>query len=419
MSGETSTAKLPEPFYEIQELTKIYHSRLEHQSMDQKTLKNLLRDFEKGKGSEYERAKSELLKNLPLEAVDPLWKMKNKVSAEKLEDVFLILGEIGTDKVARLLTKDKFLFGDDAFYTIIALSKLNSPLTIEWLGSRANSSDSNILANIMAINVLKNINKPEGIAALVNGSNFFFTESEEVDPNEEGFIERYKRISRGKEKRITDNMAVGALFAGLKGLGQYYKNKAAKVQCSGFLTAPFLPLDIMLADQTNILKRFHFHRYCMNAVFSLCDRWGFSYLDNCWAASQTPKKESEAYFLTGCYLNKGLDPAAAEAYINRVISSKLNTNELQMKAIFLVDALLHGEGESLKIKYHSQIQELIDHKETIVAKSAAASVFYADYRPLIPKILLERSSSELIPAIVFSARIANNPDSIRFLEIIY
>lgn len=416
MSSQTSPAKLPEPFFEIQELTKNNYPGRKHRSVDQKVLNNLLRDFEKGNGSIYENAKTELLKNIPLEAVDPLWKMKNKFSfpTEKVEDVYIILGEIGTDQVAKLLSEKSLFFGDEAFYAMIALSKLNSPLTIELLGSMANLS-LNFPADIMAINILKNINKPEAITALVNKSNFVFTESVEDDPNEEGFIERYRRIKRGKETRITDNLAVGVLFAGIKGFAQYYKNKAAKVQCSGFLTAPFLPLDTMLADQTDILRSFHSHRYRMNAVLSLCERWGLSYLDNCWAASQTPKKESDAYFLTGCYLNKGLDPAPVETYVNRVVSSKLNTNELQMKAIFLVDALLHGEEESLKAKYQSQIQGLIDHKETIVANSTAASVFYADYRPLIPKILLECSKPELIPAIVFSARIANNPDSVRFL----
>jgi len=418
MSGYINPTKLPEPFYEIHELTSTNYQKRENQLLDRNILKNLLRDFEKGKGSTYENAKSELLKYIPLEAVDSLWKLRYKFISQdqKMKDLYFILSEIGTDKVARLLSQDKFHSGNEAFYYMIALSKLNSPLTIEALGYWATSLDSSFPTNIMAINILKNINKPETIAALVNDSNFLYMDSLEADSNEEDFLKRYKRLKEGKVKTLRDNFVAGVLLSGIHGIGQYYKNKAAKVLCSGLVTAPFLPLDISLDDQTNILKGFQLHRYRMNAVLSLCDRWGYKYLENCWIASQTRKKEREAIFLTGCYLKKGLDPQPAESYIKLVFNSNLNSNEQHMKAIFLADSLLHSEAESLTIKYHSLIQGLINHKEQLVAKSVAASVFYADYRPLIPKLLQENFCLELIPAIVFSARISNNPDSIHFLD---
>jgi hypothetical protein len=417
MQGELRSTKLPEPFYEVQDLTKPRQPRLDHKTMDRNTLNKLLRDFEKEEGEKYDTALAELLENCPLDAIEPLWKMKEKTffSDKKKKDVYLILGEIGTDKVAKLFTRSRYLIGDEIFHILIASAKVNSPLTLEWLVENANPYYK-LPANIMAVNIIKNINKPEGIAALVNGSNFIFMESQVVDSNEESFFDKYKRLEKGEEKRISDNLAVGTLLAGLKGIGEYYQNKASKIQCSGFITAPFLPLDILLADKTNILKAFQSHRYRMNAVLSLCDRWGYSYLDNCWAGSQSRKKKGEACFLVGCYYKKGLEPASAESYFKSVLSSRLNANEQQMMAIYLVDALLHGEGESLKVKYQSQIERLVDHKEPVIAKSIAASLFYADFRPLIPKVLTERFCLELVPAVVFSARIANNSDSIRFLE---
>ena len=148
----------PLPMIELMPLLEFEKHPRNHKEVPASQLSNVLKSIEKKKGRVYQDAKEFLLNNLPIDAIEPLWKMKGKIFFDdsKKEDLYLILGEIGTKSVVELITRETPYNSDILEYLKIII-KNRVPEATKWLGD-VTKTIQDFPFNILAMMILQDRN---------------------------------------------------------------------------------------------------------------------------------------------------------------------------------------------------------------------------------------------------------------------
>jgi hypothetical protein len=418
--------QLPEMFYEIDFLLQNHKSNRSNRVIRPNELNQVLNAFEKGHADSFERAKSALIDSRPIQAVDQLWRMKGKLffSEDKKGDVYEVLGEIGGDKVVNLLIKDEYVHGDDLLFRLLALNKIKSPVSAEWLGKQTDSI-FNFPHYVVAMKCLEKLNSPNVISILCENAGLAYVEAEDDtmsarnDSSLTKMIEdvTLEEIGLKKRRKVTSGSLIGgAIFAGIGALAAYAKNKKIKTDLSVILPSPFLPLETPINDPTNFLSKFVAERYRLSIVSSFLDRFGNSYLERCTNDPNMLNNSTGQSFLTGCLLFKGIDHPTIDNTINGLMRKKILINEVHLSLIFIIDSMIRGKSSKHLNKYRPMIRQLINCKEDFVALAIMSSIIFSNYSPLIPEVLSNPLSFHLTPSLAYSNLMHDNPDVKHFAQ---
>ncbi len=389
-----ASTKYPPQFFELDQYLPIPARKSINKQIPQGELNRILRDFEKGKGEVYLRAKQSLQENLPLAAVRPLWAMQDKFSFpdEKKKDVLSLIGEIGGEEVVKVVTGETFT--TDLLKHMRIIASINSPTAIPWLAE--NSSDYSI-ESIVAMKIIERFNKQEAIADLIKSARFTYIESE---PSEESGYSGIKKSS---------SLLPGLISAGIKAAADVATNHNIKVHFAGLIPGPFVPVKQLKSDTTHFAWTFLKEKFRLKAVIGLADKFGTRQLEDCWQNLNPKKDDNILAFLSGCYLYKGLQHPILRNTVDTLTSMDMRNYFHHSRLIFLMDCLISGRNESSKSQYLGVLSNLLNHKEKIVSTFINSSILYNNFTPLISEVLSKGLVAEHIPAIVFSNEEHRNP----------
>lgn len=405
----------PALFVEMQSLIKKTDTNKRHVPMSHSELANMLKTFEKSKGADYNNAKNILLEKLPIEAIEPLWKMKDKIflGEEVEKDIYQVLGEIGTEEVVKLVIKE-FPYGSHTFELLLILSKNQSALAIDWLGEVSGQTDE-FPSNILAMLNLLELNNPAAIKALVSNQqlNFLEFDTNDVDyrnrPQNQTFVEML--LSNDDRNRPKNQSFGGSLLsAAIKGVSQYGKQQQENIIAAGLATFPDLPMEIFGVTPSKLILHQQSEMCRLFAVLTLCKNFGFSYLNDCWPASGRNSELSLRSFLAGCYLFSGQSNPNLDKVFTDLLASQLNTPEQYSSAIFICDALMKAKNNFHQQVFTPRIIEFLNKKSIPVKNSIAASTLFTNFAPLMHEALETARVSGLIfvPSLVFASSIYGN-----------
>ncbi len=395
---------IPPLFYELNSFFRPSNASSKNKYLAPNILQNLLNDFEKGNGETYERAKEMLFEVKPVEAIDSLWKMKDKFMfpEEKKGDLYSLLGDIGGEKVVHLIV-DNNIF-QDMEYSLIALSKIRSNAKLPWLSEYANFIQFPF--DILAIKNLEQINLPEIISILINQSSFQYIESDESESSGTGRNLISERLF-GKKQSLKSTTS-SLISAGIAGFTNYYQNKSKKNSLTGLITTPYVSINNVIEDSTNLLQTYHTEMYRLGAVLKLCGPYGVRKLDNMWSKDDARKLNSVDVFLSGCYLFMGAVHPKTNAILDSLMSKNPDANNIQLSLIFLMDSLLRGKSNLANSQYLNFLRNLMRHKNQIIREAISASILYNHFTPLTEELFPMALTEGLIPALVFAGLVHAN-----------
>ena len=366
-----------------------------HQQMRPQELKSILRDIEKGRGKTFEIACQTLKEKRPIEAIEPLWKMKDKIfiKPEVKEAIYEILNEIRSDRLIDLILKENFITDEKMkvmVFTIIA-SEL-PPRAVDWLGEQSRFETP---YNIVSIEILRRIGTKEAFLSLANNAYANFMEESED--------------SGLKSKNLLWNIA----SAGVTALKQDLNRQMAAT----LLTAPFIPLEI-LNSFPKIVQKSQEHIYRAQVMAELAQKHGLNLVENLYnqkivnSVSRFDKSSTESC-LAGAALLAGKAPSFINNTIKNIIQSRKITFGDQISASVLTYCLIQYSKDNNSNIYYDSIMAAINDKDKILNQSAIASALYLDYRPVITSSLsrITTNDARFIPALEFCALFHNNPDA--------
>ena len=399
IQSTSSEMIIPPLFYELNEFFWPSTASSTNKFLAPNILQTLLNDFEKRNREAYERAKEMLLDAKPVEAIDSLWKMKNKFMfpEEKKGDLYYLLGEIGGEKVVRLIV-DNNKYTDNE-YSLIALSKIRSNAKIPWLSEYTNFVQFPF--DILAIKNLEQTNSPEVISILINQSSFMYIEEEIYEPSgtDRNLLSEVLLRKKQPKKSTTSSL----LSIGIASVANYNENKNKKLALTGLITAPYVKTDNAIEDSTNLLKTYLTEMYRLGAVLKLCGPNGVRKLDNMWSKDDARKLNSVDVFLSGCYLYMGAVHPKTNAILDSLMSKNPDAYSVHLSLIYLMDALLRGKSNLAISQYLNFLRSLMRHKHQIIREAISASILYNNFSPLKEELFPMTLTEGMIPALVFSS----------------
>jgi len=282
-------------------------------------LKTILKDFERRSGERYENAKNRLLENIPLEAVQPLFRLSRKVTldTQKRIDAIEILGAIGTDEVVNLLMNERFFDDDIKFHVVKEIASIGSPLSTTWLIENSFDFPENVLAYAYLEDVLP---KERIFDLAAKGINLEFYE---VD---NGLVSR--KIGFAIIESIAKNAA---------------KQEKKKRELSILPFTKALPIPIVIALSQICHKSYALYMR-MVLIYQMCEKFGFQVLND-WEIYKAThnSKEISPYselLIASIYVLKKKDHPMVYSALSKTIKSPTAGNASYIAKMFAFDFMV-------------------------------------------------------------------------------
>jgi len=366
-----------------------------HQEIDPRELKSILRDLEQGKGKNFEYAVKRLKEKRPIQAIEPLWKMKDKIFIkEDVENaIYEILAEIGSDELVNLIISENIYTNDKAkAMTYMVLGHELSPRSVEWLAHKSSFEDSPF--DIIAVEILRRIGSKDAMIQLAKSANANYVDD--------------------SPPIIGRSLLTNVVISGV----DYYKQSSVRDYAATLLTAPFLPVEI-LTSAPKIVQKSQTHIYRAQAIAELIHKHGENEIENFYnrefleSGSVWDKTSCESC-LASAMLLAGKSPKFINTAITNVIDrTHKNYFGDKISAAVLTYCLIQYSKEKNTNIFNNSIMSAINDKDNIVSQSAMASALYADYRPIVSSILpkITIKDARFIPALAYSAYLHDNVEA--------
>ena len=316
-------------------------------------LKSILYDFEKKSGEKYENAKNKLIEYLPMEAVQPLYKIASKITIDNKRsiDALDILGQIGTDEVANLLTSGEYYDDEIKFHVIQQVVSIGSPSSLNWLISNS----FNIPENLLVYSYLEKELPKDMILD-------FASKNIDLDFYEpDGGL-----VSRRIGFAIVEAIAKSAA-----------QQETKKRELSILPFTKFFPVELIIGFPQMCHKSFSLYMK-MIFLYQMCERYGLSILNNweMYKASHN-KKEISPYsdlLIASIYILSKKDNPIIPTAIMSVINTPTTGNASYLAKMFAYDLMVMHTKNSRNVELEQLISKGILN-DKVFSNSIISSIF--------------------------------------------